>query len=81
MFPRNLLVTAETSDRHSAFYIDYCDLPPWRASYMSESPSQAFMLIVQMMYSELKELTEDEQRRRLQDYTLCYDNICNTSHP
>lgn len=43
----------------------------------SESPSQAFMLIVQMMYSELKELTEEEQRRRLQDYTLCYDNICN----
>eukprot|EP00105_Crassostrea_gigas_P020716 XP_011439576.1 PREDICTED: uncharacterized protein LOC105336802 isoform X2 [Crassostrea gigas] len=49
--------------------------------FKSESPSQAFMLIVQMMYSELKELTEDEQRRRLQDYTLCYDNICNTSHP
>uniref|UniRef100_K1R507 CxC5 like cysteine cluster associated with KDZ domain-containing protein n=1 Tax=Magallana gigas TaxID=29159 RepID=K1R507_MAGGI len=45
--------------------------------FKSESPSQAFMLIVQMMYSELKELTEDEQRRRLQDYTLCYDNICN----
>lgn len=35
------------------------------------------MLIVQMMYPELMELTEDEQRRRLQDYTLCYDNICN----
>lgn len=35
------------------------------------------MLIVEMMYSELSELTEEEQRRRLQDYTLCNDNICN----
>nr|XP_022315777.1 uncharacterized protein LOC111119663 [Crassostrea virginica]XP_022315778.1 uncharacterized protein LOC111119663 [Crassostrea virginica] len=45
--------------------------------FKSESPSQAFMLIVQMMYSELKSLSKPEQERRLEKYILCYDNICN----
>ena len=47
------------------------------AFFRSESPSQAFMLIVQMMYSELKSLSKPEQERRLEKYILCYDNICN----
>ncbi len=45
-------------------------------NFRSESPSQAFMITVNLIYQELKDLPEDQVESRLQDYVLAYDNMC-----
>ncbi|XP_060583999.1 uncharacterized protein LOC132740163 [Ruditapes philippinarum] len=45
--------------------------------YKSESPSQVFMLTVQMIYNEMKDVPEHEIEEKLRKYILSYDNMCN----
>ncbi|XP_053403140.1 uncharacterized protein LOC128558266 [Mercenaria mercenaria] len=45
--------------------------------YKSESPCQIFMLTIQMIYNEMKDIPDDQLWERLKNYILSYDNMCN----
>ena len=45
--------------------------------FKSESPSQVYMLMVRIIYLELKEVPSDQFDQAVQSYVLSYDNMCN----
>ena len=45
------------------------------STFRSESPSQIFMLTIQMIYAEIKNLPENEQDKHIENYVLSYDNV------
>lgn len=42
----------------------------------SESPSQIFMQVVHLMYLELKYVSREDLEEAMENYLLCYDNMC-----
>ena len=43
--------------------------------YKSESPSQVFMLTVNLIWAELKSVPEENITTFVDNYILCYDNV------
>lgn len=44
--------------------------------FRSESPSQILMQVVYLMYLELKDVPEEDLEEAMENYILCYDNMC-----
>uniref|UniRef100_K1QWP4 Uncharacterized protein n=1 Tax=Magallana gigas TaxID=29159 RepID=K1QWP4_MAGGI len=44
--------------------------------FKSESPSQILMQVVYLMYLELKDVPEEDLEEAMENYILCYDNMC-----
>lgn len=42
----------------------------------SESPSQILLQVVYLMYLELKDVPEEDLEEAMENYILCYDNMC-----
>ena len=45
--------------------------------FKSESPSQVYMLMVRILYLELKDVPSDQFDEVVENYVLSYDNMCN----
>ncbi|XP_071125993.1 uncharacterized protein [Mytilus edulis] len=48
----------------------------WNPVYKSESPSQVFVQIVNVLYMETAHMTPEEQEEAIKKYIISYDNIC-----
>ena len=42
----------------------------------SESPSQVFMIVINMLYAEMKDLPKEQIENMMSNYVLSYDNMC-----